>query len=245
MDETKAILKDLTGVPLSSGSLDELKPTQSWPPVTVTKEEIDAEIERLASLPRPDNGRRRTQFVHPAADRGDGLNPGVAVSLDVLKPGEETAPIRHNSTQVNFCIAGGGAAIVGGKRITFQQYDVWNHPSFATYRHVNDTGDLQVRLTYSNAPLLEMMRVHLTDENPPADSHVAAVAATPRAGAFSVSKPATPWTRSNTSAHQSGRTRSMRAFSVSKPVTPWTRSNTSTHQSGRTRSMKARLVPSS
>lgn len=175
MGETKAIFKDMTGVPLSQSSLDALKPTESWPPVTITREDIDAEVERLASLPRPDNGRRRTQFVHPAADRGDGLNPGVGVSLDVLKPGEETAPIRHNSTQVNFCISGGGAVIVDGRRIAYAQYDVWNHPSFATYRHINDTNALQVRLTYSNAPLLEMMRVHLVDENPPADAHVEVV----------------------------------------------------------------------
>ncbi len=35
-------------------------------------------------------------------------------------------------------------------------------------RHVNDTKDLQVRLTYSNSALLEKMQVHIVDENPPA-----------------------------------------------------------------------------
>lgn len=175
MDNNRVIFKDVSGQPLSAAPIDALEPARDWPPVIITREDIDAEVERLASLPRPDNGRRRTQFVHPAAERGGGLNPGVGVSLDVLKPGEETAPLRHNATEVNFCIAGGGAAIVDGRRITFSQYDVWNHPSFAVYRHVNDTSELQVRLTYSNAPLLEMMRVHLVDEDPPADAHVAAV----------------------------------------------------------------------
>ena len=34
-----------------------------WAPVVITKEEIDAEIERLASLPTPDNGRQRPAAV--------------------------------------------------------------------------------------------------------------------------------------------------------------------------------------
>ncbi len=143
------------------------KPARDWPPITVSREMIDAQIERLAELPRPANGRRQVMFVHPSAPTpGCGLTPGVQVTLDVLKPGEETIPIRHNSTQVNFCIRGAGTAVVGERRIGFGQYDVWNHPSYVTYRHMNEGKDLQARLTYSNAALLEMMRVHMVEEDP-------------------------------------------------------------------------------
>jgi gentisate 1,2-dioxygenase len=106
-------------------------------------------------------------IVHPSAQApGLGLAPGITVSLDVLLPGEGTLPIRHNSTQINFCIRGSGYTIVNKARITFQQYDVWNHNSFATYSHFNDTDQLQVRLTYSNAALLEKMHVHVVEEDP-------------------------------------------------------------------------------
>ncbi len=143
------------------------KPAKDWPPVTITREMIDEQIELLADEPRPANGRRQVMFVHPSApDPGRGLTPGVRVTLDVLKPGEETAPIRHNSTQVNFCIRGAGRAIVGDRTVAYGQYDVWNHPSYATYRHINDSNALHARLTYSNAALLEMMRVHLVEEDP-------------------------------------------------------------------------------
>jgi gentisate 1,2-dioxygenase len=142
--------------------------TPLWEPFMVSKEEIDAEIERLASLPRPDNGRRRSYIVHPSAQApGLGLAAGIQVSLDVLLPGEHTTPIRHNSTQVNFCIQGSGHTLVNKQRIDFKQFDVWNHNSFATYSHFNDTDDLQVRLTYSNTALLEKMGVHIVEENPP------------------------------------------------------------------------------
>ncbi len=158
----KAGFQDLTG--LGAAELD------LWPPVVIPKEEIDAEIERLAGLPAPVSGLRRSSFVHPrATEPGLGLAPGIRVTLDVLLPGEETRPIRHNSTQVNFCIQGSGHAVVAGRRIDFERYDAWVFPSWSTYRHVNDSDELQVRLTYSNAALLEKMNVHLVEENPPAE----------------------------------------------------------------------------
>lgn len=145
------------------------EPPRLIPPVVVPKEAIEAEIERLASLPAPANGRRVSYFVNPATGAGNGFAPGIAVSLCVLKPGERTAPIRHNSSQVNFCIRGGGQTMIDGKCIRFEQYDVWNTPPWAVYQHLNDTGELQARLTYSNSALLEKMKVHIVDENPPSD----------------------------------------------------------------------------
>jgi len=139
-----------------------------WEPVIFSGDEIAAEADRLASTPAPANGRRESLFVHPrASEPGLGLAPGIQVTLSVLKPGERTLPVRHNSTQVNFCIQGGGHTVVDGRRIDFGQYDVWNHPSYRTYWHENDTDELQVRLTYSNAALLEKLQVHLVEENPP------------------------------------------------------------------------------
>jgi gentisate 1,2-dioxygenase len=85
----------------------------------------------------------------------------------VLKPGERTLPIRQNSSSVNFCIRGAGQTRIGGKCIRYEQYDVWNNPAWSVYEHVNDTNDLQVRLSYSNSALLEKMNVHIVEEDPP------------------------------------------------------------------------------
>src|SRR5438045_9653005 len=87
-----------------------------WPPVVIAKEEIDAEIDRLAKLPVPANGRRRSLVVHPRNKLSKGLAPGIDVAIDVLKPGERSVPYRQNSTQVNFVIQGTGTSVVGGKR---------------------------------------------------------------------------------------------------------------------------------
>ena len=142
------------------------RPLDLWPPVVIPKEEIDAEIERLASLPAPANGRRRSLIVHPDNKLSKGLAPGIEVALDVLKPGERTVPYRQNSTQVNFVIRGKATSFVGGKRFDANLYDVWNTPSMQPYWHQNNGEDLLVRLTYSNAALLEMMNIHYAEENP-------------------------------------------------------------------------------
>lgn len=139
-----------------------------WKALVVPREDMEAEVDRLASVPAPANGRRQSLIVHPQAEEpGIGLAPGIRVSLDVLLPGESTQPIRHNSNQVNFCIRGGGHSVIDRTRIEFSQYDVFCTPSMARYVHTNDTDDVQVRLTYSNASLLEKMNVHHVEENPP------------------------------------------------------------------------------
>jgi len=141
-----------------------------WAPIVVTKKQIDAEAERLASLPLPANGRRESLIVHPLAEaNAPGFAPGIQVKLSVLKPGEKTSAFRHNATEVNFCIGGSGHTLIAGRRIAFSQYDLWNHPSHAAYRHVNDGKNLQVRLTYSNVPLLQHMQVYLPEDEPSAE----------------------------------------------------------------------------
>lgn len=137
-----------------------------WEPFVIPKEDIDAEIERLASIPAPGIGRRRSLFRHPFNTRSNGLAPGIEVALDVLLPGEETATFRENATLVNFVIRGKGETEVGGRRRQTQLYDVWNTPSMRIYRHFNTGDELYVRLTYSNGALLDMMNIHVIEQNP-------------------------------------------------------------------------------
>ncbi len=136
------------------------------PAVLIKKQQIDAEIERLAGLPVPENGRRVSLIASPETGVGNGLTYSTAVSLCVLKPGEQTKPIRHNSSLVDFCIHGGGHSIINGRRIEYKQYDVWTTTPWSIYQHFNDTNELQVRLSYSNSALLEKLNVYIVDDDP-------------------------------------------------------------------------------
>lgn len=138
-----------------------------WPSILIRKEAIDAEIERLASSSRPSSGRRASLVVHPNAKAPAlGLAPGIDVTINVLKPGEETPPLARNSTLVDMCIRGSGVATIGGRSFGVEQFDVWNTPSLEPYSYRNEGLDLFVRLSYSNAPLLEALEVHYVEENP-------------------------------------------------------------------------------
>lgn len=135
-------------------------------PLVVPKAAIDDEIQRLAGLPVSKDGRRASYVSNPNSGPGNGLTPGIAVSVCVLKPGEHSAPVRQNASLVNFCIQGTGYFVADGERIDFEKYDVWTTTPWAAYECYNNTNELQVCLTYSNSPLLEKLGVYIVDDSP-------------------------------------------------------------------------------
>lgn len=138
-----------------------------WPSVIVPRAAIDAEVERLASNARPGSGRRSTAVSHPAnTGPVPAFAPGIDVTIEVLKPGEESPPVSRNSTMVDMCIRGSAVATIGTTQFAVERFDVWNTPSMAPYSYRNTGQDLFVRLSYSNAPLLERLEVHYVDTNP-------------------------------------------------------------------------------
>ena len=65
---------------------------------------------------------------------------------------------------VGFCIGGAGRVTIGERVHDVTRYDTWNHPSWRPYVYENSGTEPFVRLTYSNAPLLERMNVHLVQD---------------------------------------------------------------------------------
>jgi gentisate 1,2-dioxygenase len=136
-----------------------------WSPIVIKKEEIALEIERLLDLDRPADGRRSSLIVHPQAQApGLGLAPGTDVTINVLKPGESTINRRKNSNMLEICISGSGVATVGGRDIPVTKWDVWNTPSMQVHSYRNDGGEPWVRLSYSNAPVLEKLEIHFVED---------------------------------------------------------------------------------
>lgn len=137
-------------------------PYRPLKPLLITKAELDAEIERLAA--GPFRGSRRSEIVNPALMESGSLYPAVTVSLNVLLPGERTRPHRHNSSVVNFAVEGAGTSIVGGRSIEWGQYDTWSTPPWMVHQHVNDSDEIDVRLSYSNSGLLNLLGVHVFED---------------------------------------------------------------------------------
>ena len=89
-----------------------------WPTLIVPRAAIEAEIERLASIDRPASGRRASAISHPSnTGPVPAFAPGIDVTIEVLKPGEESLPVSRNSTMVDMCIRGAGTARIGAQGV--------------------------------------------------------------------------------------------------------------------------------
>jgi hypothetical protein len=138
-----------------------------WPTLIVPRAAIEAEIERPRVDRAPVVGRRAAAISHPSNKSNvPAFAPGIDVTLEVLKPGEESLPVARNSTMVDMCIRGEGTARIGRKQFGVSRFDVWNTPSMDPTSYRNDGSDLFVRMSYSNAPLLEKLEVHYVDTKP-------------------------------------------------------------------------------
>lgn len=146
-----------------------------WSPILIAKKQIDQQIEALLEIARPENGRRAVKIAHPEATApGWGLAPGTDVTINVLKPGESCLNIRKNSTMLEICIAGSGQVTVDGEVFQVNKNDVWNVPAMKVHNYLNTGNTPWVRLSYSNAPVLENLEIHYVEEFegdiPPADA---------------------------------------------------------------------------
>lgn len=157
-----------------------------WAPMVIKKQAIAREIERLLDISKPDNGRRASMIVHPEAKlQSPGLAPGIDVTINVLKPGERTPNLRKNSNMVEICISGSGTATINDRQIKSEKWDVWNTPSMHVHSYRNDGSEPWVRLTFSNAPLLEKLEIHYVEEfegkTPPEDENAKRISREPGA----------------------------------------------------------------
>ncbi|HSV83636.1 MAG TPA: hypothetical protein VLK85_30935 [Ramlibacter sp.] len=140
---------------------------QRWPSLVVKRQQIDAEIERLADSALPSAGVRAAAINHPMnVGRIPTFSPSTDVTIEVLKPGEESPPRARNATALDICLRGSGIARVGRKELRIERHDVWNTPAMVPHTWRNTGDDLLVRLTYSNLPLLDFMGVVYVDPHP-------------------------------------------------------------------------------
>lgn len=143
------------------GSAAAPAPITPWKPLLVPREEIEREIQRLADMPLPQDGRRAALIVHPSCTDGSmGFAPGIDVTISVVNPGEQTRALMRNSNQIEFCIRGSGSVKVASEEHPLSKWGTLSIPSMQAYSHKNTGDEPWVRITYSNAPLLRKLAVH-------------------------------------------------------------------------------------
>lgn len=151
----------------------ELASPKGWMPLLVPKAQIDAEIGRLLDLGAASGERRAAEVVHPQAEGlSRGITPGMSVSINVVRPGESTLIHRDNANRIEFCIAGGGEALIGERGFTFDRWFTWTVPSMTRRQYRNSGSEPLVWLSYSNEPLLDRLGVLYADREETAPKKV-------------------------------------------------------------------------
>ena len=136
-----------------------------WPALIVTRAEIEAEIDRLVELDRRPNARRASEIVHPRSlDTGPGVTPGLSISINVVRPGEEIELYRDNATRVEFVLDGEGAASIGPSRLDLTKWSVASIPAMTRRVYRNLGRRPLIWLSYSNVPLLQRLGIYYSDD---------------------------------------------------------------------------------
>ncbi len=135
-----------------------------WPPLLVTRAQIEAEIERLVDLDCGPNARRACEIAHPRSlDTRVAVTPGLSVSINVVRPGEHIALCRDNATRVEFVLRGEGRVSLGATTLGLQKWSVSSIPSMTRRVYQNESKEPLVWLSYSNTPLLQHLGTYYAD----------------------------------------------------------------------------------
>jgi gentisate 1,2-dioxygenase len=93
------------------------------------------------------------RFVNPAT--GDAVFPTLDYRAMLLRPGEETRFKRETAGTLYQVIEGSGVTELAGRRIEWEENDIFVVPGFAWRRHVNQGGGDAVLYAVCDMPLLE------------------------------------------------------------------------------------------
>lgn len=135
-----------------------------WPALIVRRSEIDAEIGRLVDLDLRKNARRASDIVHPSSvDTGPAVTPGLSISINVIRPGEQLELHRDNATRVEFYLRGVGSVLVGSSKLGLEKWSVCSLPSMKKRTYRNESDEPLVWLSYSNIALLRRLGAYYSD----------------------------------------------------------------------------------
>jgi 1-hydroxy-2-naphthoate dioxygenase len=92
---------------------------------------------------------------------GGPVLPSLGCSIQLLRPGEETATHRHSSSAVYFVLRGEGTTVIGERRLEWNRHDCFVLPNWAPHAHVNRSSqDDAVLFSVTDIPLLRYLGLY-------------------------------------------------------------------------------------
>jgi gentisate 1,2-dioxygenase len=118
--------------------------------------EMRAALERLAAA----DGADGTVVEYKNRVSGGPVMPTIACTMRLLRPGETTRARRRVCCTNHHVVEGAGYSIVGGRRLDWEDKDVFTVPTWTYCEHVN-TGDRPAFLFgFSDAPVMKALSLY-------------------------------------------------------------------------------------
>jgi gentisate 1,2-dioxygenase len=127
--------------------------------------EMRAALERLAAA---DSGDAVDGIIIQYTNRltGGPVMPTIACSMQLLRPGEKTRACRRVCCTNYHVVEGSGYSIVGGRRLDWEDKDVFTVPTWSFCEHINSGDRPAFLFSFSDAPVMRALSLYREQTRP-------------------------------------------------------------------------------
>ena len=90
--------------------------------------------------------------------------PTIACFIQMLRPGQHTRAHRHVCCTNYHVIEGSGYSLVGGRRLDWEDKDVFTVPTWTAHEHVNSGSKAALLFSFSDAPVMKALDLYREEE---------------------------------------------------------------------------------
>jgi gentisate 1,2-dioxygenase len=121
--------------------------------------EMRAALQRLAAA---DAGGDGSGIVLEYTNRRSGgpVMPTIACTMQLLRPGEKTRACRRVCCTNYHVVEGAGYSMVGGRRLDWEDKDVFTVPTWTFHEHVNSGDRPAFLFSFSDAPVMKALSLY-------------------------------------------------------------------------------------
>lgn len=121
--------------------------------------EMRAALQQLAATAA---GEAKDGIVLEYVNRrtGGAVMPTIACHMQLLRPGERTRARRRVCCANYHVVEGAGHSVVGGRRLDWEDKDVFTVPTWTYCEHVNDGGRPAYLFSFSDAPVMQALSLY-------------------------------------------------------------------------------------
>jgi len=98
------------------------------------------------------------EYTNPLT--GGPAMPTIACYVQVLRPGQHTEAHRHVCCTNYHVIEGSGYSLVGGKRLEWEDKDVFTVPTWTLHEHANTGREPAFLFSFTDAPVMKALDLY-------------------------------------------------------------------------------------